>query len=94
MNLDTIVDLILENTPVWLIIPILLIIGLARYGPKFAKNWLDVINEFNSKNDSLKKEYIALIKSELEDKNRSLLKKDLELKELRRELEILRESKR
>lgn len=58
--MDTAIDYVFHTLPKWLVLPILLLIGVMKYAPRFIKNLIDV-KELSDKD---KNALLAFLKSD------------------------------
>lgn len=72
--------------PTWLLVVFMLLVGVMRYGPKFIRDVLQTAEEWGSKSEAVKNEYIAMLK-----RDKASLQK--EVGRLRKQLEKERHGK-
>ncbi len=78
-------DWVKENLPTWAVVVLIVMVGVMKYGPKFIKDVISAGDDWKDKSDSLKNEYIAMLKNDKEDLQRKNERLESEIKRILRD---------
>lgn len=73
-----------EILPSWAYVLVLLAVSIIVFGPKYLQQWLELGKDWNEKSDEDKRQYVALLMKNLQEKDERIKKLEAEVDDLRK----------